>query len=160
MTDSYGTCRTCHTPTTLRKLEPATGDEKALGVTLHGLNVLVCANGHKHFLDADFPLKLLNHLREEDEVKLPAGQEKGVLMFKHFHCQDCGGELAPQPDHRHSFNVEPGLPEQPELRVDLTMAVYACTACGKEQMHSLSELRKLTPTALVHAFKAAGIQSG
>ena len=37
---------------------------------------------------------------------------------------------------------------------------YHCTGCGKEQLHSLAELRKLTPAALVHAFQAAGIQSG
>jgi hypothetical protein len=160
MTDTYRSCRTCHTATAPRKLEPATGEEKALTVTVRGLNVLVCANGHRQFVDAGFPLRLLNHLVEEDEAKLPAGAEKGVLMFKHFHCQDCGRELEPKPDHRHSFNIEPGLPDQPDLRIDLTMAVYHCTGCGKEQVHSLAELRKLTPAALVHAFQAAGIQSG
>lgn len=160
MTNPYRSCRTCHTATELRKLEPTTGGEKALGVTVHGLNVLVCSNGHKQFIDAEFPLRLLNHLVEEDESKLPAGEEKGVLMFKRFFCHDCGRELEPKPDHRHSFSIRPGLPDQPDLGIELTMAVYHCTGCGKEQLHSLAELRKLTPTALVHAFQAAGIQSG
>lgn len=52
------------------------------------------------------------------------------------------------------------LPDQPDLRIDLTAAIYHCTGCGKEQLHSFAELRKLTPTALVRAFQAAGIQSG
>lgn len=160
MTDTYRSCRTCHTATTLRELEPTTGDEKGLAVTLRGLNLLVCANGHKQFIDAEFPLRLLNHLVEEDEAKLPAGEEKGVLMFKRLHCQDCGQELEPKPDHRHCFSIRPGLPDQPDFGIDLTMAVYQCSGCSKEQLHSLAELRKLTSTALVHAFKAAGIQSG
>lgn len=160
MTDTYRSCRTCHTATAPKKLEAIAGDEKALALTVHGLNVLVCSNGHKQFVDAAFPLRLLNHLVEEDEVRLPAGEEKGVLMFKHFHCRECGRELEPKPDHRHTFTIRPGLPDQPELGVDLTMAVYHCTACAKEQLHSLAELRRLTPAALVHAFQAAGIQSG
>jgi hypothetical protein len=37
------------------------------------------------------------------------------------------------------------------------MPVYKYTACGKEQLHSLKEIRKLTPTAMAHAFEAANI---
>lgn len=160
MTDTYRSCRTCHTATSPLRLEPIAGDEKALAVTVQGLTVLVCTNGHKQFIDAEFPLRLLNHLVQEDEAKLPAGDAKGVLMFRHFYCHDCGRELEPKPDHRHTFTIRPALPDQPELEVDLTMAVYHCTGCRKEQLHSLDELRKLTPAALAHAFQAAGIQSG
>lgn len=160
MMHSHRSCRTCHTATGLLKLDPASGSEKALTVTVHGLTVLACPNGHKQFVDAEFPLRLLNHLLEEDEARLPAGEEKGVLMFKRFHCHDCGRELEPKPDHRHGFDIQPGLPDQPELRIELSMPVYHCTGCAKEQLHSRAELRKLTPAALGHAFRAAGIQSG
>ena len=160
MTDTYRSCTTCRAATSPLRLEPIAGAEKALAVTVRGLTVLACANGHKQFIDAEFPLRLKNHLVKEDEAKLPAGDEKGVLMFKHFSCHDCGRELEPKPDHRHTFTVTPGLPDQPQLEVDLTMAVYHCTGCGKEQLHSLAELRKLTPAALVHAFQAAGIHGG
>jgi hypothetical protein len=37
------------------------------------------------------------------------------------------------------------------------MPVYKCSACGKEQMHSLKEVRKLTPAAMAHAFEDANI---
>ena len=160
MTDRYRSCRTCHTDTSPEQVASAAGEEKALAVTVRGLTVLACGNGHEQFIDAEFPLRLLTHLVEEDEAGLPAGEEKGVLMFKHFYCHDCGRELEPKPDHRHTFTLKPGLPDQPGLEVDLTMAVYHCTGCGKEQLHSLDELRKLTPAALAHAFQAAGIQSG
>ena len=159
MTDTYRTCKTCHTATTPRLLEATTGEEKALTVTLRTLTVLECSNGHKQFLRPDLPLELLNHLMEEDEAQLQAGEEKG-LIFKHFYCNDCGQELQAKPDHRHTFTFEPGLADQPELKVDLTIAVYKCAGCDKEQLHSLKEVRKLTPAALGHAFQAAGIQSG
>ena len=159
MTDSFRSCRTCHTATTPRLIDSSAGEEKALAVTIRTLTVLECANGHKQFLRADFPLELLNHLVDKDEAELPAGEEKG-LVFKHFFCQDCGQELQPKADHRHTFSIEPGLADQPGFKVDLTMAVYKCGGCAKEQLHSLKEVRKLTPAALVNAFKAAGIQSG
>ena len=159
MTDLYRSCRTCHKPTEPQRLDAFTGEDGALAVTIHSLKLLTCPAGHKQFLRAEFPLELLNHLMQEDEPQLPAGDEKG-LIFKHFFCHDCGQELKPKPDHRHSFSIQPGLADQSELRVDLTMAVYRCGGCGKEQLHSLKELHKLTPAALVHAFQAAGIQSG
>ncbi len=160
MSDKPRSCRTCHTETGPRVLDSLTGEDKALKVTLLGLSVLSCANGHLQFTRAELPLELLTHLVDEAEPTLPAGEETGVLMFKHFLCQSCGRELQPKPDHRHSFSFAPRLADQPGLRVELTMPVYRCSACDREQLHSLKELRRLTPAALAHAFQAAGIQSG
>lgn len=159
MTETCRSCRTCHQPTKPLMLDAVAGEEKALGVTVRTLPVLECTNGHRQFVHADFALQLLDHLMQEDEPQLPAGEEKG-LLFKHFFCNDCGQELLPKPDHRHTFSMTPALEAQPDLTVDLTIAVYRCGGCGKEQLHSLKELRKLTPAALAHAFQAAGIQSG
>lgn len=159
MTDTYRSCRTCHTATAPSVLGAIEGEEKALKVTLHALTVLTCTHGHRQFLRADLPLDLLDHLVEKDEATLPAGAETG-LLFKHFQCEACGKELQPKPDHRHTFSFEPGLSDQPGLKVDLTVPVYKCSGCGKEQLHSLKEVRKLTPAALAHALQGAGIQSG
>ncbi|WP_418317141.1 hypothetical protein [Piscinibacter sakaiensis] len=160
MTDSYRPCKTCQADTSTHRIDSASGEEKTLTVTVRNLTVLTCPNGHRQFIEAEFPQRLLDHLVQEDEAKLPAGDEKGVLMFKHFHCHDCGRELEPKPDHRHTFTVRPGMPDQPGLEIDLAMPVYHCTGCGKEQLHSLTELRKLTPAALAHAFKAADMHGG
>ena len=159
MSETHRSCRICHKETTPHALEPVDGAEKALKVTVRGLSVLACANGHRQFTRADLPLELLNHLVQEDEAKLPAGEESGTF-FKHFRCQDCGQELQAKPDHSHTFTADPAVADQPGLRVDLTMPVYRCSGCGKEQLHSLKEVRKLTPAALAHAFRAAGIQIG
>lgn len=159
MTETYRSCRTCHKETAPHTLDAVDGEDKALKVTIRGLTVLTCANGHKQFTRAELPLEVLNHLVQEDEARLPAGEETG-LLFKHFTCRDCGKELQPKPDHRHTFTADPGVADQPSLKIDLTIPVYKCSGCGKEQLHSLKEVRKLTPAALAHAFQAAGIQSG
>lgn len=159
MTDKYRSCTTCHTDTSLQYLDSASGEEKALAVTIRRMPILSCGNQHRQFVRPDFALEMLNHLVEEDEAQLPAGDEKG-LLFKHFHCTDCGQELQPKPDHRHTFTVELALPEVAPFQLDLTMPVYRCGGCGKEQLHSAKEIRKLTPSALVHAFKSAGLASG
>lgn len=43
------------------------------------------------------------------------------------------------------------------FRVELTVPVYRCKKCSREQLHSLKEVRSRTPEALAQAFRAAGI---
>ena len=100
--------------------------------------------------------ELLQHLIEEDEPELPAGEEKGLILKK-FMCDSCHAALEPKPDHKHTFSIEIELEEIDAFGVDLTMPVYKCSACGKEQLHSLREVRKLTPKAMAHAFQDANI---
>jgi hypothetical protein len=116
--------------------------------------VLECAQGHRLFALADFPLLLLDHLLEQDEPRLPVSQAKG-MVFKHYNCSSCGGELVANDDQSHTFHVDVELPELPRFGVDLTLPVSHCSRCGRDQLHSLKELKTHTPAALAHAFKAA-----
>jgi hypothetical protein len=116
--------------------------------------VLECANGHRSFPLADFPLLLLDHLLEQDEPKLPVSQAKG-LVFKRYSCSECGTELGANDDRPHTFHVDVELPELPIFGVDLKLPVSRCSRCGRDQLHSLKELKAHTPAALAHAFKAA-----
>ena len=159
MTSATRPCHTCRAETTAQQIAHITGQEKDLALTLRGLPILTCASDHKQFVRASFALDLLNHLVEQDEPQLPAGEAKG-LLFKHYHCKSCGQELQAKPDHRHTFTLDIALPDTSAFQIDLTSPVYKCSGCGHEQLHSLQEVRKLTPEALVHAFKSAGISSG
>lgn len=159
MSNKPKACTTCRSPTAPARIDTVTGEDDVLAVTLRGLPVLACENGHRQFVQPDFPLLLLDHLTQLDEPSLPAGAEKG-LIIRHFLCAECGGELQAKPDHRHTFSFDVTLPQIDAFAVDLTAPVYRCGRCGREQLHSLKELRKLTPAALAHAFKAAGIPHG
>lgn len=151
-------CPLCEAPLKHRRLPTFCGDEAPLRITLHGMPALSCDKPHVYFVKRDFALWLMNRLVEEDEATLPAGNATG-LIFKSYLCRDCGKPLSPKRDHVHAFDLEVTYPGEPGFRVEISMPVFRCTGCDKEQIHSLAEVRKLTPAALVHAFKAAGIKA-
>jgi DNA-directed RNA polymerase subunit RPC12/RpoP len=151
-------CPLCNRALVPGTLPEFSGDELPLSLAVRGMPILACEVPHRYFVNPEFPLWVMNHLVDEDEAKLPAGQAKGFLI-KHYVCSECGKELAPKQDHRHSFHVPLKWKEGPEFEVILSMPVFKCTGCGQEQLHSLDEVRKLTPAALVHAFKGVGIKA-
>ena len=150
-------CPLCEQPLARRVLPDFFGDEAPLRLVFKGMRALTCPAPHRYFIDHEFPMWLMNHLVEEDESRFPAGTGAGFL-FKRYTCQ-CGGALKRREDHRHVFTVPLQYKDHPAFTAEVSMPVYKCEACGKEQLHSLDELRKLTPAALVHAFKAAGIKA-
>lgn len=150
------TCHQCHAETEITTVNFADGEADPLRIRLKEFPLRACPEGHRQFVRPDFPAELLRHLTEEDEPELPAGKEKGLIMKKYL-CESCGEALAPKPDHRHTFSLQIELDDLASFGVDLTMPVYKCSACGREQLHSLKEVRKLTPTAMAHAFEAARI---
>lgn len=149
-------CAICKADTEAARLAQTHGEDAPLVVTVHDMPVLECPHGHRQFASADFPLLLLDHLMEHDEPQLPASEAKGML-FKHYHCATCGTELATGADQPHTFRIEVALPDCAPFNIDLTVPVHRCQNCGHEQLHSLKEVRKHTPAALAHAFKAAEI---
>lgn len=149
-------CPTCRGEAALHTIDTASGREDPLGVTLRALPVQRCEQGHTHFTSIEFPMTVLEHLVKKDEMQLPAAEKKGFI-FKKFQCAQCNQELLPAADHRHSFEIEMTLPRVKPFIVELNMPVYKCAGCGKEQLHSLDEIRDHTPGALARAFEAAGI---
>jgi len=156
MSDSERPCPTCKSETERHRIDTARGLEDPLAVTVHGLPVLRCGEGHVHFVAMDYPLKLVEHLMKEDEPELPAADRKG-LLFRKSVCHDCGAALEAEADHRHTFEVSVVLDDDPPVGVELSMPVYRCSGCGKQQLHSLDELREHTPGALAKAFESGGI---
>jgi DNA-directed RNA polymerase subunit RPC12/RpoP len=149
-------CSRCHGDTELTIIGFADGEADSLRIRLKDLPLLTCAEGHRQFVRAQFPAELLEHLTQQEEPELPTGEKKGFIL-KHYLCEDCGAELEPKPDHRHSFSFDVKLDDLDAFGVELTMPVYKCSACAHEQLHSLDEVRKLTPKALAQAFDAADI---
>ena len=137
-------------------VDMAAGEAKALAIAIRDMPVLVCPKGHRQFAQREFPRRLLENLLKEEEAKLPAGKETGMI-FKHFHCGICGAELESESARRQTYAVDVPLEDVAPIKVELTMPVYRCPNCEKEQIHSLNEIRKQTPEALAHAFQAADI---
>ena len=149
-------CNRCHAETEIKIIHVADGNADQLHICLKDFPLRACPEGHRQFVRPEFPAELLQQLTEEEEPGLPAGEEKGLILKKYL-CESCGEALEPKPDHRHTFSLEIKLDELDAFGVDLSMPVYRCSACGKEQLHSLKEVRKLTPAAMAQAFEAAEI---
>jgi len=149
-------CNRCRAETQIEVINFADGEADPLRIRLKDFPLRACAEGHHQFVRPDFAAELLYHLTEEDEPELPAGEVKGLIMKKYL-CESCGEALQPKPDHRHTFSIEVRLEDLDPFCVDLSMPVYKCSACDKEQLHSLKEVRRLTPKAMAHAFEAANI---
>lgn len=149
-------CNRCHAETEIQIIHVAGGDADQLHISLKDFPLRTCPEGHRQFVRPGFAAELLHHLTEEDEPELPAGEEKGLIMKKYL-CESCHAQLEAKPDHRHTFSIDIELDDLAPFAVDLSMPVYKCSDCGKEQLHSLKEVRKLTPAAMAHAFEDADI---
>jgi hypothetical protein len=126
-------------------------------IALRGLPVLACGVPHRHFAGREFPLWLLDALVDGEIPKIPAGETKGLLFRKHV-CGGCGAQLALPGEERRTFSFSLAWKQTPAFTVDVTVPLYRCAGCGREQAGSREELAKLAPNALVHAFKAAGLK--
>ena len=149
-------CDRCHGETEVKIIDSVGGEADPRKITLKNLPLLSCGNGHHQFIRPQFGAEILEHLTEQDEPELPAGEEKGLFKKKYL-CESCGEELEPKPDHRHTFSIEVPLEDVSPVGVEISMPVYKCSACAREQLHSLKEVRKLTPVALAGAFESAEI---
>ena len=150
-------CPLCEAPLTARHLNQVSGDEAPLRLTLRRLPVLECAARHSYFVGQGFPVWLLNSLVEEEQKKIPAGAEKG-LVFRKYACCDCGGEIPSSGGEPMTFSSTLDWEKTAPFVVDITVPVVTCPSCGREQARSRAELAKLLPPALVHAFKTAGLK--
>jgi len=149
-------CDRCRGETEMTVIDEVGGEADPLRITLHNLPLLRCGRGHRQFVRPQFGAELLEHLTRYDEPDLPAGEEKGLFLKKYL-CASCGAELEAEADHRHTFSIEVPLDDVEPVGVELSMPVYKCRACAREQLHSLREVRKLTPLALAGAFETAAI---
>ena len=149
-------CRQCHTDMHPETIGTMVGEDGVLKISMSGFPVMVCERGHKHFMAPDFPMKLLQHVATEDEVKLPAGKKKG-LIFKEYLCGKCGEKLGSEAEAK-PFGFDVKVDDFPGFRVEINVPVYKCSACGLEQLRDREELQAQTPAALAHGFQAAGLK--
>jgi hypothetical protein len=150
-------CPLCEAPLAEKALRDVVGDEAPLRLTLRNLPVLACDAPHRYFPGHGFPVWLLNSLVEEEQKKIPAGAEKG-LVFRKYACCDCGGEIPSSGGEPMTFSSTLDWQKTAPFVVDITVPVVCCPTCGREQARSRAELEKLLPAALVHAFKTAGLK--
>lgn len=151
-------CPLCEAPLAARTLPEFAGDESPMRLAIRGFPVLACEAPHRYFLGQKVPIWLLNELLDGELPKIPVGAEKG-LIFRKYVCGGCGAALPASGSEPMTFSSAHAWNETPGFAVDVTVPVFRCGGCGREQARSGTELAKLLPAALVHAFKAAGLKA-
>lgn len=151
-------CPLCEGPLAARLLNEVSGDEAPMRLTLRRLPLLECAAQHRYFVGQGFSVWLLNSLVDRELPKIPAGVEKG-LVFRKYACGECGGEIPSSGGDPMTFSSTLDWEDTIPFVVDITISAVTCPSCGREQSRSRAELAKLLPSALVHAFKTAGLKS-
>jgi Zn ribbon nucleic-acid-binding protein len=151
-------CPLCEVPLEEKTLPEFSGDEAPLRLTIRHFPALACPAPHRYFIGHEFPVWLLNALVEAELARIPKGKEQG-RVFRKCVCGGCGAALRAAGAEWHTFSSTLAWRETRPFVVDLTVPVVECPSCGMAQARSGAKLAKLVPSALVHAFKAAGLKS-
>ena len=153
MAISLKACLMCRGATQLTAITEVAAEEGPLKLKVLGMPAAKCAKGHAAPVHQDFLLWLLGGIRERGAA-LPAAEAKGMLLKKYL-CA-CGKELPGKAESRRAFPFEFTYEGAPAFKVEVDMPSYKCGGCGKEQLRSSEELRKLTTNAMVDICDRAG----
>ena len=155
MTSTNPRCYLCHRATVTEILAPVSAEDSPFTLTVLGLPVQICENGHRNFAHSKMALQHLVRVTEERTSGVPSCHEKGVL-FKRASCTDCGARLARAPAQRQTFHVRIDLNETAAFGIDVTAPLYRCRRCGKKHLPR-KELRWRASGAMVKALRSAGV---
>ncbi len=138
MTPNTARCRVCEGEMRLQDLDRIEGVERGVHLCIRHMPTMVCAQGHRRFVNPDFASAMLDALligggSDRPFVPLEAAGRRG-LLFKRYTCPACEAAL----DGSTSGHVESqrvveidGL--QPfDVQVDLP--TFRCGACNTESV--------------------------
>ena len=83
MTTTSRRCPICKSDTAPARVVSTSGADSSLEVTVKGMPVLECTQGHRLFALADFPLLLLDHLLEHRPLA-----DQGDELLRHALARD------------------------------------------------------------------------
>src|SRR3989338_422431 len=93
MSPSAKPCSVCRKEVSATAVEGMAGEEADVRMSIEGMPVFACAEGHRRFVTPDFAIQLMQALHGQGPVApLPAAVQKGLLR-KRLHCAACGKEL-------------------------------------------------------------------
>jgi len=153
-------CRQCNAPVEPLRLGRVEGEDSGIRIQLEGLPAIECANGHKRFPSAEFPLKFIEKMLESDElITAEPAVEKG-LFRKHAHCPGCGRQLPEQSSGASAHQVRITLDEFEPVAVELAVPLFKCAGCGKQSTLVKKGVERGVMQAVANAFRSADIPPG
>lgn len=153
-------CRQCSADTTPTRLGRLEGEESGVNVSIEGLPIVDCANGHKRFPTPEFPLEFIQRVLGTDGlITAEPAVEKG-LFRKHAHCPACGEQLADEPNEQSRHQADVPMPDDGAVAVELAVPLYRCGHCQKEATLPKTGVERGVMQAVANAFRSADIPPG
>jgi len=152
-------CKQCGADLALACLDAMRGEDAGVSVTIEGMPAYQCVQGHKRFLTADFPMRLIDSLAKGDTPDFPIARKKGLLK-KRYHCPGCDGELPAGAERHASLARRLTLEDSTEFDASVAVPLYRCASCGGEAMHPTDEMTNALMNAAAQAFRSGGIPPG
>jgi len=153
------TCKQCGEALALARLEAMRGEEAGVALSIEGMPAYACAKGHKRFLTADFPMRLIDSLVKAESPDLPVAQKKGLLK-KRYLCPGCSGELPNEAGTHATVERALALKDSAPFSATLSVPLYHCGGCGVAAMRPGEEVTNALMKAAAQAFQTAGIPPG
>lgn len=153
------TCKQCGADLALARLEAMRGEQSGLALSIEGMPAYACTKGHRRFLAADFPLRLIDSLAKADAPELPVARKKG-LFKKRYLCPGCGGELPDEAGTHATLERTLTLMDSAPFSATVSVPLYRCGSCGVAAMHPGEDRTDALMKAAAQAFQTAGIPPG
>lgn len=153
-------CRQCSADASVQRLGRVEGETHGIHVTIEGLPVLDCTNGHRRFPTPEFPLEFVQHLVESEALDgVTPAVEKG-LFRKHLYCPSCGKELSAEADGARNGQARIEVPDSDPVAVEISVPMYRCPECSQQASEPRSGLQRDVMQAVANAFRSADIPPG
>lgn len=151
-------CSACGKEVASATIETMAGEEAGVRMSIDGMPVLACAEGHRRFLAPDFAIRLMQALTGEGPIApVDAAVQKG-LFRKRLHCPGCGKELGEPAAERAQVSRPLEFGGSAAFSVRIETPKYRCAGCGKECTLPESMLGDALMKASVHAFRSAALR--
>ena len=155
-------CNQCNGEMALTLLEPIEGEEHGLHMKIEGLSALQCPNGHKRFVEPEFPSRFIDELLATPQLVPLAAAEKKGLLRRRYGCPACGQALDPTLHDSGRVEADRSLEFEGFSRfgVHVDLPAYRCPSCARECVEPHDTMVSDLMKASAHAFRAAQIAPG
>lgn len=158
MSASAKPCSACGKEVAPSTVETMAGEEAGVRMSIDGMPVMRCGEGHQRFVTPDFAIRLMQALTGEGPIApVPAAVQKG-LFRKHLHCPGCGKGLGELAAERAQVSRPLELGGGAAFSVRIEMPKYRCVACGKECTLPEAIQGDALMKASVHAFRSVALR--
>lgn len=157
MTDALKPCKACGAEVKVGALDMFRGVEGPVAISVNGMPALICANGHKRFVFAEFVPQLMDFTANAAMATPQPPAVKRGLFKKHFYCSGCDTELLAEASAKSERELDVRFDKAAPFKLVVQVDLHPCPQCGREQVLSNELVGTSAFKAVAHGFHDADI---